>query len=96
MMKMWATAASVAGDPYDFESVNAVLTSSAYRGVCGAYTLHNAGPGELTCIPVPRRDARTPRSGMAHLTFQIQNGKQVLIAPDPYTDGIVPAARVAG
>ena len=24
---------------------------------------------------------------MAHLTFQIQDGKQVLISPDPYTTG---------
>ena len=86
MTKMWATAASLAGDPYDFESVNAVLTSSAYRGVCGAYTFTNAGPGELTCIPYPDETA-DPSIGMAHLTFQIQNGKQVLIAPDPYTTG---------
>ena len=24
---------------------------------------------------------------MAHLTFQIQNGKQVLISPEPYATG---------
>ena len=24
---------------------------------------------------------------MPHLTFQIQNGKQVIISPDPYTTG---------
>jgi branched-chain amino acid transport system substrate-binding protein len=28
-----------------------------------------------------------PSLGMPHLTFQIQNGKQVLISPDPYAIG---------
>jgi branched-chain amino acid transport system substrate-binding protein len=28
-----------------------------------------------------------PSLGMPHLTFQIQNGEQVLISPDPYTTG---------
>jgi branched-chain amino acid transport system substrate-binding protein len=86
MTKMWAMAAGLAGDPYDFVSVNQILTSMTYRGVCGAYTFSNAKPGELTCIPYPD-ETSDPSIGMAHLTFQIQNGEQVLIAPEPYTTG---------
>ena len=66
--------------------LNQILANSVYRGVCGAYTFTNAGPGELTCIPYPD-ETPDPSIGMAHLTFQIQNGEQVLIAPDPYTTG---------
>ena len=55
-----------------------------YRGVCGAYTLRPR-PGRRAS---PTRTTRsTRRSAMPHLTFQIQDGKQVLIAPDPYTTG---------
>jgi branched-chain amino acid transport system substrate-binding protein len=54
-----------------------------YRGVCGAYSFQ---PGKLTCIPYPD-DTPDPSLGMPHLTFQIQGGDQVLIAPEPYTTG---------
>lgn len=86
MTKMWAMAAGLAGDAYDFETVNKILAQAAYRGVCGAYTFTNGKAGELTCIPYPD-DTLDPSLGMAHLTFQIQNGQQVLISPDPYTTG---------
>ena len=86
MTKMWAQAAALAGDPFDFETVNGILAKTVYRGVCGAYTFTNGKPGELTCIPYPD-ETSDPSIGMAHLTFQIQNGQQVLIAPDPYTTG---------
>lgn len=86
MTKMWAQAAALAGDPFDFETVNKILAQTVYRGVCGAYSFTNGKPGELTCIPYPD-ETSDPSIGMAHLTFQIQNGKQVLIAPVPYTTG---------
>ena len=83
LMKIWAQAVGVAGDPYDFEKVNAYIKATPYRGVCGAYTFNRSG---LTCIPYPD-DTPDPSIGMAHLTFQIQNGQQVAISPDPYTTG---------
>ena len=51
--------------------------------MCGAYTFNHTG---LTCIPYPD-DTPDPSIGMPHLTFQIQNGKQVAISPEPYTTG---------
>lgn len=83
LVKLWAQAAAVAGDPYDFARVNAVLRETRYRGVCGMYSFDN---DQLTCIAYPD-DTDDPSIGMPHLTFQIQGGKQVLISPDPYTTG---------
>jgi branched-chain amino acid transport system substrate-binding protein len=83
LMKIWAQAVGVAGNPYDFEKVNAYIKATPYRGVCGAYTFNRTG---LTCIPYPD-DTPDPSIGMAHLTFQIQNGQQIAISPEPYTTG---------
>jgi len=83
LVKLWAQAAAVAGDPFAFDRVNSILRTTRYRGVCGAYSFDNDG---LTCIAYPD-DTKDPSIGMPHLTFQIQGGKQVLISPDPYTTG---------
>ena len=40
----------------------------------------------LTCIAYPDNTA-DPSIGMAHLTFQIQDGQQEIISPEPYTTG---------
>jgi branched-chain amino acid transport system substrate-binding protein len=83
LVKIWAQAVGVAGDPYAFDKINAHVKATPYRGVCGAYTFFHTG---LTCIPYPD-DIADPSIGMPHLTFQIQNGKQVVISPTPYTTG---------
>jgi branched-chain amino acid transport system substrate-binding protein len=83
LVKLWAEAAAIAGDPHDFQTVNSLLADTVYRGVCGAYSFL---PGKLTCYPYPD-DTPDPSLGMPHLSFQIQDGEQVLIAPDPYTTG---------
>jgi len=83
LVHLWAETAAVAGDPYAFNKVNVVLANAVYRGVCGAYSFL---PGKLTCYPYPD-ETLDPSLGMPHLTFQIQGGQQVLIAPDPYTTG---------
>jgi len=83
LMKIWAQAAGFVGDPFAFDKINAHIKATPYRGVCGAYTFDRTG---LTCIPYPD-DTADPSIGMPHLTFQIQNGKQVIISPDPYTTG---------
>lgn len=83
VVHLWAEAAALAGDPYAFDKVNANVANTVYRGVCGAYSFL---PGFLTCYPYPD-ETPDPSLGMPHLTFQIQNGQQVLISPDPYTTG---------
>ncbi|MDX6546801.1 MAG: branched-chain amino acid transport system substrate-binding protein [Gaiellales bacterium] len=83
LVKIWAQAVGAVGDPYAFDKINAHIKATPYRGVCGAYTFNRTG---LTCIPYPD-DTADPSIGMPHLTFQIQNGKQVAISPTPYTTG---------
>jgi branched-chain amino acid transport system substrate-binding protein len=83
LVKLWAQAVEVVGDPYDFKAVNHVVKNTIYRGVCGTYRFPDA---YLTSYPYPDY-TKDPTLGMPHLTFQIQNGKQVLISPDPYTTG---------
>lgn len=82
-VKLWVEAAALAGDPYDFDAVNTNVANTVYRGVCGAYSFL---PGGLTCYPYPD-ETPDPSLGMPHLTFQIQNGEQVVISPEPYTTG---------
>jgi branched-chain amino acid transport system substrate-binding protein len=83
LVHVWAQSAALAGDPMAFDGVNANLQRLTYRGVSGTYRYE---PGELTAIPYP--DAvNDPSLGMPHLTFQIQDQQQVLIDPEPYTEG---------
>jgi branched-chain amino acid transport system substrate-binding protein len=83
LVHVWAQSAAMAGDPADFEAVNANLKRMLYRGVSGTY---NYKPGELTAIPYPD-DVNDPSLGMPHLTFQIQGQEQVLVDPEPYIQG---------
>jgi branched-chain amino acid transport system substrate-binding protein len=83
LVKLWAQAVEVAGDPYKFKAVNEAVKNMIYRGVCGTYRFPD---DYLTCYPFPD-DTKDPSLGMPHLTFQIQNGKQVLVSPEPYTTG---------
>ncbi|MDX6553592.1 MAG: branched-chain amino acid transport system substrate-binding protein [Gaiellales bacterium] len=83
LTKIWAQAVGMVGDPFAFDKINAHIKATPYRGVCGAYTFNRPG---LTCIPYPD-ETPDPSIGMAHLTFQIQNGQQVAISPAPYTTG---------
>jgi branched-chain amino acid transport system substrate-binding protein len=83
LVKLWANAVGFVGDPYNFDKVNAFIKATPYRGVCGAYTFDRTG---LTCIPYPD-DSKDPSIGMPHMTFQIQNGQQKVISPEPYTTG---------
>jgi branched-chain amino acid transport system substrate-binding protein len=63
--------------------VNEIVKNTTYRGVCGSYRFPD---DYLTCYPYPD-ETKDPSLGMPHLTFQIQNGKQVLVSPAPYTTG---------
>jgi branched-chain amino acid transport system substrate-binding protein len=83
IVNVWANAAGESGDAYNFPRVNEIIKNTIYRGVCGAYSWPDA---YQTVYPYPDY-TKDPSVGMPHLTFQIQNGKQVLIGPDPYTTG---------
>ena len=83
IVRLWALAASRAGDPYDFAAVSRAVKDISFRGVVGTYRFDQK---ELTAIPYP--DATDdPSLGMPHLTYQIQNGEQVLFSPAPYGKG---------
>ncbi|WP_125099835.1 ABC transporter substrate-binding protein [Leucobacter chromiireducens] len=83
IVRLWAQAASRAGDPYDSEAVSAAVSALTFRGVVGTYRFD---PNDHTAIPYP--DATDdPSLGMPHLTYQIQDGEQVLFSPAPYGKG---------
>lgn len=83
LVVLWAQAASMATDPYDYDQVGDNVRHMVFRGVNGAYKL---GPDQQTNLPYPAKE-KDPSLGEPLLTFQIQDGKQVLISPDPYTTG---------
>lgn len=83
MVRLWARAAAQAGDPSNYAKVNEFVKASLFRGVVGTIAFDQT---ELTAVPYPDK-VNDPSLGMPHLTYQIQNGKQVLLSPDPYTKG---------
>ncbi|MGV8969239.1 MAG: ABC transporter substrate-binding protein [Microbacteriaceae bacterium] len=80
IVRLWARAASSAGDPTDFERVCAIVKGSYFRGVVGTYAFDQT---ELTAVPFPDL-VSDPSLGMPHLTYQIRGGEQLLISPEPY------------
>ena len=82
-MHIWAQAVGVAGDPYDFDKVNALHQGDPVPRCLRRVHFNRTG---LTCIPYPD-DTADPSIGMPHLTFQIQDGQQKIISPEPYTTG---------
>jgi branched-chain amino acid transport system substrate-binding protein len=84
---MWWTAAARAGNPEDFARVNAEMAQMNYRGNCGAYSF---APNTLTAYSYPGSGpglTNDPSLGLPDMMFQIQNQKQVVVAPAPYTVG---------
>jgi branched-chain amino acid transport system substrate-binding protein len=81
-VKLWAQAAGMASDPLAYDEVGNHVRTMVVRGVNGAYKL---GP-QQTNLPYPAK-VNDPSLGEPLLTFQIQDGKHVLIGPDPYTKG---------
>jgi branched-chain amino acid transport system substrate-binding protein len=83
LIHIWAQAAALAPDPYDYNAVGDNVRYGIYRGVNGSYKM---GPTAQTCLPYPAY-TKDPTLGMPLLTYQIQDGKQVLVNPTPYTSG---------
>jgi branched-chain amino acid transport system substrate-binding protein len=73
----------MATDPLAYDEVGDHVRKMVVRGVNGTYKL---GPDQQTNLPYPAK-VKDPSLGEPLLTFQIQDGKQVLIGPDPYTKG---------
>ncbi len=80
LVRLWAEAAAMAGDPYNFKQVNKNVARMTFRGVSGSFRF---APGYLAAYAYPDQ-VSDPSVGMPHLTFQIQEGKQQLISPSPY------------
>lgn len=83
LIQLWGQCAAMAPDPFDYETVSDIVLNTTYRGVNGSYKM---GPTAQTCLPYPAHFT-DPSVGMHLLTYQIQDGKQVVISPDPYTSG---------
>lgn len=82
MIRLWAQAAALASSPYAYKEVAANVRNQVFRGVNGAYVLGE----QLTCLPYPAA-VKDPSLGMMLQTYQIQDGRQVRVSPDPYTTG---------
>lgn len=81
-VRILASAWSRADSPRDFTSVIESLRQGVHRGVNGAYSFANAGQSALA-YPLATPD---PSIGMAHLVFQIQDNRQRIVHPAPYTE----------
>ena len=78
---VWAKAVALAGDPFDYKKVAKMTEMGIHRGTTGGSSFENhAG----RCYPWQVND---PSLGQSHTIYQIQDGKQVLVFPDPYTQG---------
>ncbi len=77
----WARAAALTSDPEDYDQVGENLTKLVFRGINGAYNIV-----DQTLLPYPAK-IPDPSLGMPLQTYQIQNGEQVMISPEPYTTG---------
>jgi branched-chain amino acid transport system substrate-binding protein len=79
---MLASAWGKVGDPRNFRAVARALRTTIHRGVSGTINMNRPGQYSLS-YPFETDD---PSIGMAHLYFQIQNGKQRIIFPSPYSE----------
>jgi branched-chain amino acid transport system substrate-binding protein len=78
---VWAKAVALAGDPFDYQKVAQLTENGIHRGTTGGSSFENHGG---RCYPWQVND---PSLGQSHTIYQIQNGEQVLVFPDPYATG---------
>ncbi len=81
-VRILASAWSNSDSPRDFTSVSDTLRRMVHRGVNGAYAFDGAGQA-VQAYPLTTRD---PSISMAHLVFQIQDNRQRIVYPAPYTE----------
>lgn len=68
--------------PRRFDIVASKLRDTIYRGANGVYALGNEGQSGLS-YPDSTPD---PSFGQAHLVFQVQDGRDVVLSPWPYVE----------
>lgn len=78
-------------NPRDSDDFARALRGDAFRGVNGVY--HLATPGQTAFTFADFDEAggeatRDPSIAQAHLVFQIQDGRQRILAPSAYADGV--------
>ena len=78
---VWAKAVALAGDPFDYQKVAKMTEMGIHRGTTGGSSFENHGG---RCYPWQVND---PSLGQAHTIYQIQDAQQVLVFPDPYSQG---------
>jgi branched-chain amino acid transport system substrate-binding protein len=78
---VWAKAVALAGDPFDYKKVARMTEMGIHRGTTGASSFENHGG---RCYPWQVND---PSLGQSHTIYQIQDAQQVLVFPDPYSQG---------
>lgn len=83
-VKILTGAWSRVGNARSFGRVVEDLKSTIYRGVNGSYSFEKAGQVGLAFPD----DTVDPSISQAHLVFQIQKGKQKIISPKLYSDGV--------
>lgn len=71
-----------AGSAWQSDAVNDALSEGVFRGVNGAYCFDSLGHVGLSFPD----DTSDPSISQAHLVFQIQKGRQRIIAPTPYAE----------
>jgi branched-chain amino acid transport system substrate-binding protein len=76
-VRMWALAASLAGDPDDYEAVVKNLRTLKYRGVNGTI---NFKPEDQAALAYPDQ-VTDPTLGMPTLVYQAQNQQNVVVSP---------------
>ena len=78
---VWAKAVGAAGTWKDYKKVAAATEKVIHRGTTGSISFEShaglAYPGQTA----------DPSIGQAHIIAQIQDAKQVVISPEPYTTG---------
>lgn len=78
----WAQCAVLAKRPSKFSSVGKVVPEVVFRGVSGSLNFGD----DRVALGYPT-DTNDPGLGLPHLTFQIQDGKHVRLAPGIYRKG---------
>ncbi|MBO3680481.1 ABC transporter substrate-binding protein [Streptomyces sp. NEAU-YJ-81] len=81
-VRILAGAWAASDSPRDFASVTEALREWVHRGVNGTYSFAGAGQSTLA-YPLTTSD---PSLAMAHLVFQIQDNRQRIVYPAPYTE----------
>jgi branched-chain amino acid transport system substrate-binding protein len=80
-INLYLSAVKKAGTFTDHRKVIQALNQVHYRGVCGTYIFN---PSDQCALNYPDQ-VKNPKGGIPHLYVQIQNGKDEIVAPAPFT-----------